>query len=164
MIPAGPEMAVNKASVSVLDIDPTMLIQMVLFFIAFLVLKKILFKPVLAVLEERRQRTSKMREEAEDLRAEASDTLADYERRLEEVRAEANAEKQKMKAAAWDAEQKMLANVSSQAADMVEKSRQEIEKDTEKLKSELTKEIDTYAYSIASRILERDVGKEGPKQ
>ena len=160
----GPEIAMNKAGASVLDIDATMLIQMAIFFVAFFVLKRILFKPVMTVLEERRQRTSKMRDEAEKLRAEASGNLAECDRRLAEVRAEANSEKQKMKIAAWDAEQKMLEKVSREASELVEKSKQELKKDTQNLKQELSREIDTYAYAIASKVLDRDIGGEGQKQ
>jgi len=148
------------AGVSVLDLDPTFLIQLVVFVLVFLLLKRLLFKPVLALIEERRERTVKMQEEAERLRSEAEKNLRRSDQKLAEARAASLDEAERVRLAVWNAEQEMLARSRQEAGALVEKSRQEMAKEVERLRTELLGEVETFGRSIASKLLERDVGSD----
>ena len=66
--------------------DSSFLIQIVLFILLWIGLKRLLFDPVMHVLEARDARTSGLNREAAAMKASAEQSAAEYERRMHEVR------------------------------------------------------------------------------
>lgn len=77
--------------------DWTMGIQLAIFLMVMLVLSKGLFKPVLAVLDERRRRSTGMQEAASALEAELADKVAHCERVMDDARTRALAERERLR-------------------------------------------------------------------
>jgi F0F1-type ATP synthase membrane subunit b/b' len=69
-----------------ISIDGTFAIQIVSFFLLWAVLKRLLFDPMLAVLDEREHRTAGAREQASHMHADVAAMRADYEERLRAAR------------------------------------------------------------------------------
>ena len=71
---------------------PNLIAQVVLFAIVYLVLKKFAFRPVIAMLEERRRRIEEGQINAENIKKQLAEAQAKYE----EILAKANAEAQRL--------------------------------------------------------------------
>ena len=71
---------------------PNLIAQVVLFAIVYLVLKKFAFRPVIAMLEERRRRIEEGQINAENIKRQLAEAQAKYE----EILAKANAEAQRL--------------------------------------------------------------------
>src|SRR5271166_1243220 len=71
---------------------PNLIAQVVLFAIVYLVLKRFAFKPVIAMLEERRRRIEEGQINAENIKKQLADAQAKYE----EILAKANADAQRL--------------------------------------------------------------------
>ena len=72
------------AAVSI-DLNKTVLLQMVIFAVLIVVLKPLLFDPILKVFALREERTEGERERARKLQLKAGDLLTRYEQELERV-------------------------------------------------------------------------------
>src|ERR1700751_3015135 len=71
---------------------PNLIAQIVLFFIVYFVLSRFAFKPMMAMLEERRRRIEEGQINAEKIKQQLAEAQAKYEERL----ARANAEAQRL--------------------------------------------------------------------
>ena len=71
---------------------PNLIAQVVLFAIVYLVLKKFAFRPVIAMLEERRRRIEEGQINAENIKKQLAEAQAKYE----EILAKANADAQRL--------------------------------------------------------------------
>lgn len=71
---------------------PNLIAQVVLFVIVYLVLKRYAFRPVIAMLEERRRRIEEGQINAENIKKQLAEAQAKYE----EILAKANAEAQRL--------------------------------------------------------------------
>src|SRR5208282_6181721 len=71
---------------------PNLIAQVVLFAIVYLVLKRFAFKPVIAMLEERRRRIEEGQINAENIKKQLAEAQAKYE----EILAKANADAQRL--------------------------------------------------------------------
>src|SRR5215212_6333875 len=80
------------------DFDLTFLAQFLLFTLFILVIKPLLFDPMLRVFEERERRTDGAKQKARKMDEEAGALLSKYEAELDKVRREANAERDRLRA------------------------------------------------------------------
>src|SRR5688572_9622419 len=80
------------------DFDLTFLAQFVLFTLFILVIKPLLFDPMLRVFEERERRTEGAKKKARAMDEQAGELLARYEAELDKVRREANTERDRLRA------------------------------------------------------------------
>ena len=68
------------------DINGTLILQFVNFIVLVLILAKFAYKPLLKVMEERRQRIAADLDEAAKAKTEAAQLKADYEAQLRDAR------------------------------------------------------------------------------
>ena len=80
------------------DFDLTFLVQFVLFTTFVLVMKPMLFDPLMRVFEERELRTEGAKKEARVMDAQAGELVTRYEAELEKVRHSAGLEREKLRA------------------------------------------------------------------
>lgn len=92
-----PALFVPPAAHPLIDIDYTVLIQLVLFGVLFLIANKLLFQPYLALRRRRKDGIEGARAEAERMAAQADAKLADYEKQLAQARGRANEEGRKVR-------------------------------------------------------------------
>ena len=88
--------SVVAASGSIVDIDATIFIQLIVFLLMFFLLRSLLFRPVIALIEKRRHITEGTRQEAEKFEKEAEALFEDVERQLAEVQETVSKEREKM--------------------------------------------------------------------
>ena len=146
------------AAISV-DFDLTFLAQFLLFATFIVVLRPLLFDPLLRVFEERERRTEGAKHEARDMDAKAGDLLTRYEAELEKVRREANVEREKLRNETKALEAKIMAEARAESARILETGKARITAEVEQLRKELRDAQPALASEIASRVLGREVGR-----
>jgi len=147
------------ASAINVDFDPTFLAQFVLFTMFVLVLRPLLFDPLLRVFEEREKRTGGAKHHAREMDAKAGELLTRYEAELDKVRREANLEREKLRKEAKDLETKIMAEAREEAARILESGKARIAAEVEQMRKELKDGQPALASEIASRVLGREVGR-----
>jgi F-type H+-transporting ATPase subunit b len=140
-----------------IDLDRTFLLQAVLFATLVVVLKPLLFDPVLKVFEERERRTEGARAEARELQTEAGELLQRYELSLERVRHAASQERDRMRAETVKLEAEILAEAHEAAARITEQGRARIATEMGALETELGQQAERIAREMAARVLGREM-------
>lgn len=141
----------------VVDFDPTFLVQLVLFAAFFLVLKPLLFEPLLRVFEEREKRTEGAKKEAREMDLKAGDIGARYEAELEKVRRAAGLEREKVRQEVARLEARIMAEARAESTRIIDDGKKKIEAEVATLRSDIDKQIPELAAQIATRVLGREV-------
>jgi F-type H+-transporting ATPase subunit b len=133
---------------------PVLLTQILGFLIVLWVLKRYAWKPVLGLLEERRARiagevasATRMREEAERLKAEYEDQLKTIETQSRQRIQEAVKEGQKVA-------EEIRAKAHGEAQRITEKAKADLELEYKKARTRLREEMVTLALGAAERLLQ----------
>jgi F-type H+-transporting ATPase subunit b len=147
------------ASPITLDADLTFLAQLALFTVFIMLLKPLLFDPLLRVFEERERRTEGAKKAARKMDERAGELLVRYEAELARIRQEASVEREKLRADAARLEAKIMAEARADSARVLEAGKERIAREVEQLRRELDKTKPELAASIAARILDREVSQ-----
>jgi len=140
-----------------LDFDFTFVIQMVAFSTLVIILKPILFDPLMKLFEERERRTEGAKLLARKMDERAGELLRRYETELEAVRRTATEEREKLRSEGQKREAQILAEARADAAKLVERGKANLEVERQRLRGELTTHSSQIARDIASRVLGREV-------
>jgi F-type H+-transporting ATPase subunit b len=151
-----PVLAFSSGGVSI-DFDLSFVAQMVIFTALILILKPLLFDPVLKIFEEREKRTEGAKAEARQMQEQAGDLLAKYEQELERVHRVAAEERDKMRAETAKLEREILAEARRVASETVDKGRARIAQEMQAIQFDLGRQSERLARDIVSRILGREV-------
>ncbi len=140
------------ASPITLDADLTFLAQFALFTVFIMLLKPLLFDPLIRVFEGAKKQARKMDEKAGEL-------LTRYEAELAKVRQEASVERERLRADAARLEAKIMAEARADTAHILDTGKERIAREVEQLRLELVKTKPELAAQIAARILDREVSQ-----
>jgi len=135
--------------------DSSFLIQIVLFIVLWIGLKRLLFDPVLRVLEARDARTSGLNREATAMKASAEQSATEYERRMREVRHQISASAEAERATAHTEERQLIAEARQEASGRLMQLRERLAGEAEAARGALAAE----ARDLSVRMFERAVGK-----
>jgi F-type H+-transporting ATPase subunit b len=141
-----------------LQLEPGMMIwTWVTFFFLFLVLAKIAWKPLLAIVEKREKTISDSLKKAEDAQSEAQRLLEEQQKKL----AETQSDIQKMMKESKDLGEKIKNDLVDKAKlesqKLHERARSDIERETEAAVLELKKQVADLAIQAASRLLQENL-------
>jgi F-type H+-transporting ATPase subunit b len=125
------------------------------FTVFFLLLRWLLYRPVLRLLDARRDEVSDNLARAESARQEAEAGRAEYERRLAQAREEAQAMIRRAQATAERAKDDILSQAQRQSDEMLERAQKAISAEKERALAELRREVADLAVLAASKIIER---------
>src|SRR5215470_10685898 len=112
--------------------DYTIVYQIIIFLILWAILSRILFRPYLALLDEREHKTAGALREAADLEREGERLRVEYEEKIAQAQAASYASKEAVVKAAGEQREKLLAQAREEAAGMLEKVREEVRAQMEK--------------------------------
>lgn len=139
-----------------LGINSTVGIQFLIFLVAYMALKTLVFSPYVRALEERENRTSGQEEAAEGLQAK---TLELTEKYSEMARTQTAKVQDLFAAAKKDANaeyQRLIADAKSQAQSEVENSRSKIQSEIEMAKESIKAEIPAVSQLITAKVIGRE--------
>lgn len=140
------------------DISPTLMaIQFGVITTLVVVLKPLLFDPLLAVLEEREKRVDGARAEARKMDDEAAELLLKYEGEIQKVHRVAAEERDKVRSAAQKVEAAEMSEARAEAQAIVERGRAHLSSERERVLGELAKSELELSRQIAGRVLGREV-------
>ncbi len=128
--------------------------------IILLLMKKFLFKPVRAVIEQREQEILKMYSDAEKAEADAKEMKASYEASMANAKAEASEIVKNATATAHKTEEQIISDAQKKADAMYAKAQAQIEADRVKTIESVKSDISGMAVGIASKVIEKDISED----
>ena len=140
-----------------ISINGTLLFQFLNFFILVAVLAKFAYKPMLKVLEERRNKISSDLNGAEQSRLAAERLKADYEKQLQTARTEAQAIIDKAVKQAEAEGRVQLEAIRQQIAREKEMAHAEMVSEREAAVREMRKEVVSLSMAVAEKLLEKNM-------
>lgn len=139
------------------DFDLSFVAQIALFGLFIVILKPILFDPLLKLFEEREKLTDGARADARAMDERAGELVAKFERELEMVRQDAARDRERLRAETAKLEHQMMEAAKADAARILEEGRTRISGEIDALRTELKASRPALARQIASTLIGREV-------
>ena len=137
--------------------DYTVVYQIIFFLILWGILNKILFRPYLALLDERERKTTGTLRETANLEREGELLKAQYEEKIAQAKDAGYATRETIIKEARQQSEKLLARAREEAMGVLERSRQEVQTQVEKERQLARAEAANIARDMVSKILGRNV-------
>lgn len=141
------------------DLDRSVLLQMVLFSVLIVLLKPLLFEPMLRVFALREERTEGARAQARGMQERAADILANYEKELAKIRVVAAEERNKVRTETAKLESKILEEAHEASTRILEDGRRQIAAELQAIREELALRSSALAQDIGRQVLGREVNR-----
>lgn len=141
-----------------LGIEPTLLIaQLVNFSIILFVLSKLLYKPIMAMLEKRKKTIAEGVALTESLKVEEEKLSQKREKILAETRADAREIIEEAKKQAKDEVQTIIDTARREADEIIDKGKREVISEREAMQKSVEREAIELAEIMASKLLSQSV-------
>jgi F-type H+-transporting ATPase subunit b len=140
-----------------IELNWTFFVQVLNFLILMFILNKILYKPILKVLDERDERIMGGREKAKELIAESDTILNSYNGKLQISKIEALGTKNTARKEATEKANVIIGEAREKADGIISQVQQDMAREVERVKKELEPEVGIMAATIAQQILGRKV-------
>ena len=140
-----------------LDFDRTVLLQIVVFAVLIVVLKPLLFDPVLKVFALREERTEGARATARELQEKAGELLQRYEKELERVKQVAADEREVLRSETSKLEAEILNEAREATTRIVEEGRRKIHAEVNAIRLAVGAESEKVAQMIVDRVIGQGV-------
>lgn len=135
----------------------TFLAQICNLMIQLIIFKKLLLEPVRKVIAERKAKADSQIADAQKLREEAEAMKVEYEQSLAQARAEAGQILASAQKTATARSEELLGEARAQVAAMKQKAEADIAQQRKKAVNEVKDEIGGIAMEIASKVVEREI-------
>ena len=139
------------------EINLTIVIQVVQFLILVFILNRILFRPISQAIEERDGKIAAWEEKTRTLHETVRTKIENYEKELAEVRARAQEEQEQTSNELKEREEEKVSAVFEEAAQMVASTKQALQEETERLRQELRRQAEEMAQMVTEKVLGRKV-------
>jgi len=131
---------------------PNLIAQIILFFIVYLVLKRFAFKPIIAMLEERRRRIEEGQINAERIKQQLAEAQAKYE----EILAKANAEAQhlidEVKASGERLAEEKRQAATTEAQEIIRRTHEALSLERERTLADLKRELGRLVVETTEKV------------
>lgn len=138
-----------------LEINQTLLFQMIGFVALLFILNRLLYKPLLQILKDREERIEGTLKAASEAEKSVEDGLASYEKKLKEATIKGTETRNKLRAEALEKEKETIDAAREAAGRELGRMQIEITKSKASALSTLKEETSAISKSIAEKILER---------
>jgi len=142
----------------VIDLDKSVLLQMVIFAVLIVVLKPLLFDPVLRVFTLREERTEGERKQARKLQVRAGELLEQYEQELARVQRTAAEERERLRSETARLEEEIIEEARRVSQGIADEGRQRIEAEVKSIRRQLERDTTAMARQIVTQVLGRELG------
>jgi F-type H+-transporting ATPase subunit b len=143
-----------------INLDKSIVIQAINFLLLLVILVKLLYKPLLAKMEERAQAIRKSLEEAQAVRAEAQREREEHAVKLQAAHAEAQAIRATALKEAAEEQRRLVDAARAEAARLVETARAELAQDVRRARQDLRQEVSDLAIAVAERLIRKSLRDE----
>lgn len=138
-------------------INWSLILQLLNTIIIFLVLKKLLFKPVTEFMEKRRKGIESSILNAEAKNKEAEALMSEYDRKLNDIKQERN---EIIKDASKRAEERgdeIVKKAETEAKKIIEKANLDIQREKQKALNELKEQMSELVIMAAAKIIDKEI-------
>jgi F-type H+-transporting ATPase subunit b len=142
----------------------TLIAQIVSFLVLFALLYFFAYKPILRMFDERSRRIKDSVEQAEKVKEEAAAAEAENRKKLEVAAKEGQEAIARAMRAGDEARQRAQQEAQVEATALVEKARQEIQRERDEVIGELRQEFADLAVVAAEKVIEKSLDKEAHRE
>jgi F-type H+-transporting ATPase subunit b len=141
-----------------ISLDYSVIYQIVLFVILWLILSKLLFRPYLDLLEERERQTLGAEHDSTDLEHEGARLRIQYEEQIARAQAAGYIDREAILQEARQQRERVLNQAREEAMGMLEKVRREVAMQLQQERQFAAAEVGVIAQEMANKVLGRSVG------
>ncbi len=138
-----------------IELNYTVLYQVVGFFVLLFILNRFLYTPLLKVLKEREEKTGGTLKKASELEREVEEGLASYDRKIKDATIKGYEEINRLRQEAAQKEKALVEAARTEAAGVISEMRDKIEESKDAALEALKEETKALSKSIAEKILEK---------
>jgi F-type H+-transporting ATPase subunit b len=142
---------------SIIDLNGTIWIQLALFGIAFLILRPLVFRPMVALFEARESAIEGSKLEALRLQDEAAAESEEFDEEMRKLRLQAGEERDRLRAEGKRLERTVIERVQQETDRQLAEADAQLSREAAKMRSEINDSVPALAKQIASKLLEREV-------
>jgi F-type H+-transporting ATPase subunit b len=139
----------------VINLDWTLPVASLVFLITLFALNRLLFQPLLKILDTRRERTVEMRQKAQRELEYQQALLEEYTSRIKEEKQAGYRLADSMRAAALQERQQAMAQARDNAEQVLKQAKNDIRAEADKARQRLQQESEEVARLITARVLQR---------
>ncbi|MBQ7884408.1 MAG: F0F1 ATP synthase subunit B [Phascolarctobacterium sp.] len=146
------------------NINATLIAQILNFLFLVFVLAKFAYKPLLNIMEERKNKIASDLEAADAAKAEAEAVKAEYAAKLADARQEAQAIIENARKTAQAAHDKIMAETKAEQDQVVAAAKESIALEKQKALADVRAQVINLSMVAASKIVEQKLGSEEDKK
>jgi F-type H+-transporting ATPase subunit b len=143
-----------------ISLDKSLIIQAINFLILLVLLHRLLYRPLMAKMDERTAAIRKSLDEAQAARAEAARQQEENAVRLRAAHAEAAKIREQALQEAGEEQRRLVESARAEAQRLVETAKAQVDSDIRRAREELRREVADIATSIAERLVRRSLRDE----
>jgi F-type H+-transporting ATPase subunit b len=140
-----------------ISFDWSLVIQAVNFLLLLVLLTKLLYRPLLAKMNERTQAIQKSLDEAQQARAEAQKERDEFAAKIQAAYAEAQGIRATALKEAADEQRRLVDAARAEAARLVASARQEMDQDVRRARQALREEVADLAIAVSERLIKKSL-------
>ena len=143
----------TKKGADMIELNMTLLIQLVNFLILLAVLNLILYRPIRGVIKRRSEKLASDMSEVEKFNERAGEKLGNYEQSLQEARKQAGDIRAQYRDEGSEQEKEITDQARREANEELESARQQLREQRESAQEQLLREVDQYAEKVAQKVM-----------
>ncbi|MCB0407214.1 MAG: ATP synthase F0 subunit B [Bdellovibrionales bacterium] len=136
-----------------LGLDGSILIQFGIFFVIYIIISQVLFKPYLRAFDKRREQTVGKTDTAERFVAETKELENEYETKAREISRKFKVLYDESRTQALKEHDRLVAEARAKAKELTEKAQQQISEEMAAAQAEIKKQVPEIAKSISQQLL-----------
>ncbi len=140
-----------------ISLDATLLIQMGVVFVLFLVLGQLFFKPILHILTARQEHIEKANNEKEEKVKAVAALVEKYEAAIAAAKEKAYQNMEQVKKEGLEKEREILEKIHAEHADAIHEAKQRARKELEEASKDISAQAKEISLSISEKILQRKI-------
>lgn len=140
-----------------IEVDKTLLIQVVNFLVLMFVLNIILYKPIMKIMDSRQKRIDDANEEVRELDETVQRKVADYEERLRRARAEAMEQREAIKNEGTEKATEIIGQARAEVGEMIQGFKARVAAEKEEARQALRRQTRHLALEISEKVLGRSI-------
>ena len=140
-----------------IKLDWTLFLQFANFMILMVVLNALLFKPLRAALQARREAIESSKAKVHDIDEQVQAQIARYEAQLQEARLQGGQERAALRKTAQEEESRILGEANQKSAEKVQSIKAQIQEEAGAARQALRNETEALAKEIAGKVLGRAI-------
>jgi F-type H+-transporting ATPase subunit b len=140
-----------------IDLDYTMLIQMINFLVLIFILNLLLYKPITKIIDERIKKIEDSKSEVDSLDEKAELKIADYEEKMRQARQEAMSQRNEVRDEGEEAGKTIIEGARGEISTMIEGFKVTLASEREAARNVLRDQAKKIAVEISEKVLGRGV-------